>query len=95
MLGAEVEERERVAGVLGRLQLEQRGVAVALLARGDALGAVAVVQDVEVDDLEALRQVQRHLAGVLLVDAADEAVLGPVAEEAHRLVDEAAARRRQ
>jgi hypothetical protein len=92
VLGAEVEERERIRRVLGDVELEQGQVPLRLPARRDALRAVAVVVDVDVDHLEALGQVERHGARLLLVDAADEAVLGPVAEEAHGLVDEAAAR---
>ena len=86
VLRAEVEVQERVVDALGHLALEQFEVAVGLVL-GVAHGAeVAEVLDAHRGALQALGQVGRQVLGDLLVDAALEAVLGAIAEHAHRVV---------
>jgi hypothetical protein len=78
--------QEGVVDALGHLALEQLEVAVRLVL-GVADGAeVAEVLDAHRGALLALGQVGGQALGDLLVDAALEAVLGAVAEQAHRVV---------
>ena len=81
VLRAEVEPDEGGRVVLG-FALQQLDVAASLVAAADAALEIAVVQDADRCRLEALRQVARHVAGLLLVDAALEAVLRAVAPHA-------------
>ena len=68
------------------LLLEQLDVAAGLVLRGDALVQVAVVAHPDPRRLEALRQIGGHRVGLLLVDAAREPVLRPVAPDPQRHV---------
>ncbi len=78
--------QERRVDALGDLALEQLEVAVRLLLGVADRAEVAEVLDAHLRELEALGQVGRQPVGDLLVDAALEAVLGAVAEEAQRVV---------
>ncbi len=86
VLGADVEEGERVARVAGELALQQLEVAAVLVALLDAGLEVAVVADAQVAEREALGEVDRHLRAQLLVDRAGEAVGRAVAQQAQREV---------
>ena len=88
VLGAEVEvqEAESSLDALVALALEQLDVAARLVLGVADDAEVAVVLDADVGDLDALGLAAREVVGDLLVDAALEAVLGAVAEHAHRVV---------
>jgi hypothetical protein len=86
VLRAEVEVQERRVEALGRLALEELEVAVDLVLRAADRPQVAEVLDADGGALEAFGQVARQVLGDLLVDAPLEAVLGPVAERAQRVV---------
>ena len=86
VLGPEVEVQERRLAVLLELALEQLEVAPALVLLLAHDPEVAEVLHADVGGLDALGQVARQAVGDLLVDAALEAVLGPVAEDAQGVV---------
>ena len=71
-------------GVSLRLELEELDVPARLLLRADPALQVAVVADADRRRFESRRQIGRHSFGLLLVDASDEPVFGPVAEETQR-----------
>ncbi len=86
ILGAEVVVQERRRRAFGLLQAQQLDVAARLLAAVAHSAEIAVVLDAHAACLDALGQVAGQAVGDLLVQAPLEAVLGPVAKYAQRVV---------